>query len=474
MTTMMSDNGAAYAAIDGYIERQLRRLHMPGAALAIVEGERIVHMRGFGRARPGGETPTPQTPFFIGSLTKSFTALAVMQLVEGGKVALDAPVQRYLPWFRVADLHASAQMTVRHLLNQTSGLPASAGEIPLTDYDAGPDAAERQAQALAALDLPRVPGAAFEYSNANYNLLGLIIAAVGGEPYADYVQTHILTPLGMNRTYTAAARAQRNGLAVGHRYWFSWPVAAPDLPIPHGSLAGGMLIATAEDMARWLIAQLNGGRYGGAQILSSAGIDTMQRGAAEVHAMGMALGRYAMGWYSDRMGGAQLLWHGGTLPHFGAYMALLPEQKRGVVLLFNGCQHWMTPVLTEFGIGVTALLAGAPVGRLPFLHAIPWLLRGLLLLPALQIADVAATLRRLRRPGNGSAWRPGLPSLLLNLLAALTLLPMLGKRRPYLRLYMPDYAWIALLCGCFALAWSVLRAGLLLFKLGTPDHARQP
>ena len=116
-------NSASYDAIDAYVEGQMRRLNIPGVSLAIVEGDKIVHLRGFGRARPGGEAPTPQTPFFIGSLTKSFTALAVMQLVEAGKIELDAPVQRYLPWFRVADPQASAQMTVRHLLNQTSGLP---------------------------------------------------------------------------------------------------------------------------------------------------------------------------------------------------------------------------------------------------------------------------------------------------------------------------------------------------------------
>ena len=87
----------------------MRRLHIPGVSLAIVEGDRIVHLRGFGKARPGGEAPTPQTPFFIGSLTKSFTALAVMQLVEAGKIELDAPVQRYLPWFRVADPAGSAR-----------------------------------------------------------------------------------------------------------------------------------------------------------------------------------------------------------------------------------------------------------------------------------------------------------------------------------------------------------------------------
>src|SRR5918994_1728560 len=95
-----------FEEIDAHIERQMERLNIPGAALAIVEGDEIAHLRGFGRARPGGEAPTSQTPFLLGSLTKSFTALAVMQLVEDAKVELDAPVQRYLPWFRVADPQA--------------------------------------------------------------------------------------------------------------------------------------------------------------------------------------------------------------------------------------------------------------------------------------------------------------------------------------------------------------------------------
>ena len=104
-----------------------------------------MHERAFGQARPDGTQPSPQIPFGLGSTTKSFTALAVMQLVEAGKVSLDAPVQRYLPWFRVADPQASAQMTVRHLLNQTSGLPQSSGIIPLGDFDSRPGATKRQA-----------------------------------------------------------------------------------------------------------------------------------------------------------------------------------------------------------------------------------------------------------------------------------------------------------------------------------------
>jgi CubicO group peptidase (beta-lactamase class C family) len=107
---------ASFEAMDAYVEAQMKHLKIPGAALAIVEGDTITHLRGFGKARPGGEAPAPQTPFFIGSLTKSFTALAIMQLFERSKIELDAPIRRYLPWFRLADLKASSQITVRHLL----------------------------------------------------------------------------------------------------------------------------------------------------------------------------------------------------------------------------------------------------------------------------------------------------------------------------------------------------------------------
>jgi CubicO group peptidase (beta-lactamase class C family) len=300
-------NRASYDAIDAYIEEQMRRLKMPGISLAIVEGDQIRHLRGFGHSRPGGEAPTPQTPFFIGSLTKSFTALAVMQLVEAGKIDLDAPIQHYLPWFRVADAQSSAQVTVRHLLNQTSGLSTSAGEIQLADFDSSPGAAERQALALSTLKLSRPVGSGFEYSNANYNVLGLIIEAASGESYADFIHEHIFTPLDMSHSYTSPAMAKQDGLAAGHQYWFAFPFAAPNMPIPHGSLSTGLLISSVEDMARYMIALLNGGRYGDVQILSGASIDELHRGAAGFSAMGRSLGQYGMGWFVDEISQTKLV-----------------------------------------------------------------------------------------------------------------------------------------------------------------------
>jgi CubicO group peptidase (beta-lactamase class C family) len=468
---------SSYEAIDAYVEEQMRRLHIPGASLVIVAGDQIVHLCGFGKARPKGETPTPQTPFFIGSLTKSITALGVMQLVEAGKIELDAPVQRYLPWFRVADPQASAQMTVRHLLNQTSGIPQTAGQIIMPEADICPDATEGQVRALSTLKLTYPVGKVVQYCNQNYNILGLIIDAASGEKYTDYIQNHIFNPLGMCRSYASKAEAQKHGLAVGHRHWFSLPVPAPDLPIPSGSLPAGQLISTAEDMAHYLIAHLNGGRYGEAQVLSPAGIDELHRGAAEYVKFGISGGRYGMGWFDKDIGQTKTYYHGGNCPEFSSFMALVPEQKKGVVLLLNADPYGLPPVVGEVGMGVTALLAGQQPAPIQW-DFIQWVMRLLPLIPLLQVASAAATLRTLRRwrkdpafrPGSGRLWRqhillPLVPNLALaSILVALRSTRMLG----FVQLFMPDIALIARISGSFAGIWAILRTGLMLQTLRKP------
>lgn len=458
-TAPASASGGPYEALDAYLDGQMRRLRVPGGILAVVEGERIVHQRAFGRARPGGGPPTLETPFFIGSLTKSFTALAVMQLVEQGRVELDAPVQRYLPWFRVADPQASAQMSVRHLLNQTSGLPALEGELVLADFDQRPGAPERQARALAGLKLSRPVGAGFEYSNLNFNLLGLVVEAASGESYAAYLQEQVLDPLGMRRTFTSRAAAEEHGLARGHRYWFGRPQPAPELPVPIASLASGQLISCAADMARYLGAYLDGGRSGAVQVLSPAGVAELQRGVLEYVVAGRSYGFYGMGWFEVDLGGVKTYSHSGNVPEYAAFMALIPGRNQGLALLLNADPYGLPPVLEEVGLGLTAVLAGQPPPpiRLGF---VPWLMRLLPLLPLLQVAGLIAALRPAHP--RKRAWRL-LPGLLsdLSLAAVVLYLHSSGLLR-FLDLFMPDLAWTARLGGGLAGLGAVLRSGLLL------------
>jgi CubicO group peptidase (beta-lactamase class C family) len=470
-------NGASYDAIDAYVEGQMRRLKVPGVALAIVEGDRVVHLRGFGRAHPGGEAPTPQTPFFIGSLTKSFTALAVMQLVEAGKIDLDDPVQRYLPWFRVADPQASTQISVRHLLNQTSGLPTLPGEIALADFDDSPDATERQVRALARIKITRPVGSKVAYSNLNYNVLGLIIEAASGVSYSDYIQRRIFEPLRMSHSYASKAAAQQNGLAMGHRHWFSLPFPARNLRVPLGSLPSGQLISSAEDMAHYLIAHLNGGRYGDVKILSPTGIDELHRGVKEYVAMGISSGRYGMGWFEIDVDGTKTYSHAGNVPDFSAFMALVPEQKKAAVLLLNADPYGLPPITEEVGAGVTALLAGQQPPPIR-LGVIQWIMRLLPLIPLVQIAGVLATQRRLRQWRRDPASRPlggrlSAPHLLLPLVPNLTLAAILAYLRSsglirFMDLNMPDVAWTVRTSGGFAGAWAVLRTGLIVQALRKP------
>jgi CubicO group peptidase (beta-lactamase class C family) len=476
-----TSSATSYDAIDGYIEEQRRRLRIPGISLAIVEGNRVVHYQGFGRARPGGEEPTPQTPFFIGSLTKSITALAVMQLVEAGKIELDAPVQRYLPWFRVADPQASAQMTVRHLLNQTGGLPVLPGELVLTDFDDTPGATERQVRALSTLKITRPVGSKCEYSNLNYNILGLIVEVASGESYVDYIQNHIFNPLEMSHSYTSKAAAKQNSLAMGHRHWFSRPYPTPNLPVPRGSLPSGQLISSTEDMAHYLIAHLNGGRYGDVQILSEAGIDKLHRGEAEFIMGGVSVGRYGMGWFDIDIAHTKTFSHGGNVPDFSAFMALVPEQKKGIALLLNADPWGLPPILEEVGMGVTALLADqqpAPI-RLDFIQ---WIMRLLPLIPLLQIVGVLATLQSLGcwrqdqalSPSRGHLWRQHILTSLtpnVSLAAILVYLRSSGLLR-FMHLFMPDLAWTAQISGGFAGIWALLSTGLILQALRSPSRRK--
>jgi CubicO group peptidase (beta-lactamase class C family) len=465
----------SFEELDAYIEKQMNRLNIPGLALAIVEDNKIVHLRGFGQARPGGETPSPLTPFVIGSVTKSFTALAIMQLVESGKIKLDVPVQSYLPWFRVADPKASAQITVRHLLNQTSGLPLNCGRIPLVDFENKPGARERHARAIATLKLPQSVGSAFEYCNMNYNLLGLIIEAASGESYEVYVQNHIFVPLGMKHSYTSQSLAKENGLAIGSRYWFASPFAIPDIPIAQASFPSAYLMTSSEDLAHYLIAYLNKGRYGNIQILSPRGIDELHHPAVSANMGGVPMGQYGMGWFIQDIDRTKIVWHPGLVPGFITYIALLPEQKKGVVLLINACHSLMSPVMTEFGTGVATWLATGPFAptRLGF---IPWLLRLLLIIPLLQLISVAATLRLIHRWRNGLKIRPSrvrkwvryiLLPLIINLLVAfIMVLSLLGSGSISSGLlFTPDMTWIALICGGFSLVWGFLHTGLVLRAL---------
>jgi CubicO group peptidase (beta-lactamase class C family) len=137
------------ASVDAYIESHMAEHQIPGLALSIIHNDEIIYTQGYGVADPDGTPVTPETPFILASCSKSFTALAIMQLVEAGEIELDAPVQRYLPWFTMAGPEDAALITVRHLLAQTSGLSGPVSDKDLVNPDVSEAALETHIRELA-------------------------------------------------------------------------------------------------------------------------------------------------------------------------------------------------------------------------------------------------------------------------------------------------------------------------------------
>lgn len=308
-----------YDAVDDYMEQFIKDYRIPGVAVAVIEGDQIVYARGFGSADPSGRPITAQTPFIIGSTTKSLTALAMMQLVEAGKVELDSPVQTYLPWFTLGD----GKITVRHLLHHTSGISTDLGQDALISNDSDADALERQVRKTIGAELVHEPGTTYEYANMNYETAGLIIQEVSGLPFESYLQQHIFEPLELQCSYTSKTDARQYGLAQGYHYWFGLPVSAGNTPFPRQKVPSGFLAMCVEDMARALILHLNDGIYQGYPLVSSKGVELL-------HTPGP--GNYAMGWIQHPN---DILEHGGSVPDYGSGIILDPSQNLGVIVFYN-------------------------------------------------------------------------------------------------------------------------------------------
>lgn len=329
--------GDRFDQIDAYVADQIDDSRIPGASIAVLEDGDVVHARGFGDDGHGNQV-TADTPFWIGSNTKSITALAVMQLAEAGSVDLDAAVRDYLPNFTVADDTASARITVRHLLNQTSGISRVDGVRAVVDAD--PEQSIQDVVAdMADLELNRPVGERFEYANLNSVVLGAVIEAVTGQTWQDYVQTNIFDPLAMTNTYTDKAAAEAAGLTATHRYFFGFPVETDGEHFP--SLAAtGYVYTSANDLARYLAMYTNGGTVDGQRVLSDAGIAEMLTPATNERTFTLQSqqfdARYGAGWFIGPFGTASdARWHQGALPYFTTWMVLLPDTNQAIVVMTN-------------------------------------------------------------------------------------------------------------------------------------------
>ncbi|MFI6922128.1 serine hydrolase domain-containing protein [Nonomuraea spiralis] len=306
--------GPTPASVDAYLRAALEATGVPGLSVVVTKGDKVVHAAGYGHDSEG-RAITATTPMRVASVSKSFTAMAVMTLVEQGKIALDEPVARQLPGFRMADPRHAA-ITVRQLLNQTSGLADSSLDMgvvqsatSLADYTA------RLATGRLAAD----PGTRYAYCNVNYNLAARLVETASGKPFEVYMKERVFGPLGMTTSALSAQTVRpADGYVSVYGMWLPRPEASGFLD----SSGSGGVITSAADLGKWLIAQ-NGG---GPPLVKPRSLETM-------HAP-VGSNDYGMGWGLERESG--LLVHSGNLFTYNAVEALSPKTGYGFAVVTNG------------------------------------------------------------------------------------------------------------------------------------------
>lgn len=363
-----AQDAATLARIDVFVAQEVAASGLPGVAIAVLADGRTPHVRGFGHDGRG-HAISGDTPFPIGSLTKSFTALLVRQAIEAGLLDADAPLQRVLPAFVLADAQAARRITLLQLLNQTSGLSRADGIAPLLSQSQA--SIDELARSLGQVALNRPVGERFEYSNLNYVLLAAALQAASGRPWRELVQERVLDPLAMQRSYVDHDAAHQGGLTQLHQIVFGWPLARELHLLPSFEPAGG-LVASAHDLARYLQMLLAGGVAPSGRVLSESGVAQLLAPASPAGHQTLLSAefdfRYGEGWFVGPFGAAaDARWHLGSLTPFAAWMVLLPETKQAVLVLINANAELpiggVSAVLSRLpiGLGVAMALLAAPL-----------------------------------------------------------------------------------------------------------------
>jgi CubicO group peptidase (beta-lactamase class C family) len=327
-----------FVEIDQHITAQMDKHGLKGIALAITQADQVLYLKGYGTAGQG-RSMTPQTPMYIGSQSKSITGMALAQLIEQGKVNLNDPVIDYIPWFGVADPDATKKITISDLVYHKSGL-SEEGYTTIVPDNAS---LEEGIRSLSTATLTAPIGTKFQYFNMGYCVLMQVIENVSGQKYAEYIQEHIFTPLGMTQSYTDPISARADGLSQGYSRFFGFTLAWPQPHVGY-QLGDGYIISTAEDLAHYVIAMNNRGSYQDESLLSP---EMLKR-------MFMSINGYGMGWFimPDHIN------HGGANETFKTYVDLYPSRGLGIVLLINQgymLDHFISADQVFYGVQSIAL-----------------------------------------------------------------------------------------------------------------------
>lgn len=434
-------------APDGFLEERMRANEVPGLSYALVHDDEVVTARARG-VDGDGHPMTPRTPVGFGSVSKPVTALAVLRLVDAGKVALDDPVVRHLPWFRLA-AHTD-EITVRQLLHQTSGISGADGYARSDVDDNEPGAIRRWVEGLADVSPTARPGERHQYSPANAVIAGAVIEAASGLSFSDFMHREVFAPLDMTDGVADLRDAER--MPPGHERYFGTTRVA-DRTFDMSGLPYGYLGGSVTDLAHLMIPLLDGGRFRGEQFLRAETVAALQRGGPVA-----AGGRYGLGWRVGTLDGTRIVWHAGAITGYHTVVITAPDKGWAIAVQQNLYAPLRDEAMnaTAFGAMRIALGGGDP-GPLPD-DPTPLVLAGLGAVAVIQAGGLVWTVRRRRRLWTSVSWA------VFGALSAVgvgVLLPSVFELqlRHILR-FMPDIGQVAVLGIALGAALALTTAAL--------------
>ena len=445
---------APEGSIEDFIDTEMPASGVPGLAYAVVADGEITSAGARGVLRSGEDAQvTPDTPFAAGSISKSFTALAVMQLVEAGRIDLDVEVSRYLDGFSGQPAGA---VTTRQLLSHTSGFSTLQGNTSHTDATGGKDELARQVDGLAEVTPAYAPGERWEYSNTNYQILGRVIEVVSGQDYQTYAAANILGPVGMQDSFVADGEVHES-MATGHRPWFGTKRPLPENTTARATAPQGGIIASANDLGLYLRMMMNGQD----DVLSAAGKAQMVRPASAASPF------YGFGWFIDSAN--RTVWHSGSTPGVETLATMVPAEKKAVVVLVNGGSGLGFGETAQLRNGITALALGLDYDGEGSRIWQKVLFISLVALPIVYLLAMIwawwhrAAIRAKSDSGISgrfSLWFPLLTTLVAAWAIFLLVPKVGGAPIGTIRLFSPDFGWALIATAVTGVLWAVFRLGV--------------
>ena len=322
--------------VDDYIKAQIRNLHIPGISLAVVRNGRVIKSKGYGLANiEANSAATPKTVYEIGSLTKQFTAAAIMLLIAEGKISLDDKITRYFPEAPRTWNH----ITIRHILTHTSGIQnhvAVPGYLNIFKTNLSFETTPTRDEILKEfykLPMEFEPGETWAYDNTGYYLLGFIIEKASGKSYYQFLDERIFKPLGMGATRSTDILPIVPNRASGYEWvnnkFENRPVLLPDI-----GFSAGTIISTVEDLTKWDAALYT------EKLLKKTSLEQMWTPVL-ANNVSLASFDYGFGWFIDNYRNHQIVQHSGGTPGFSSIIYRFPNDKLTIIILSNHSDRFL-------------------------------------------------------------------------------------------------------------------------------------